>query len=921
MATKKRRRWSFFDHRTQGLVFLIYKNETKRALLPNEVTSVDTVRALFVRSFPDNLNMAYLESNHRKIYVLDQQTNLYYELEELKDVKDRAVLKIYDTEPARSDGSRSPSRSPKSAHSSRTSYLSSGHESDSSVRSAPPGLTNMPRSPVRAPVAQRPFTTSHDFSSKSASLPVQPNYAYQQQMMQYSHYGNAALGSSQRHSVAYLPEPANFTQGGIPQSRSYHDYYDNSSRSGSATPTASDMETHSNSSLHQGSVSSGSGRPHGSMSRMDKMEVQLMNLAALVQTAVTRDGSRPGSARSSTSINSNTNSAHSSLSDLSSATPQPMYSVDMHNSLKALKGQARELRDECRNIRRMQMTFADSMRETINVTYRKIKEVIHEVPSASDLPIRSQRFKVNEQVGTYKVDSSSIENDLKDLERTVEDIRNDVLNKRCRVNRSEVDTMALALSNISRNLGDLKAKFPLLQDSMKTVLVGEVEVVVQEEKFLKDEPHRLENALKRCKKLSGTLYTLKRLSAAQEDRVPAVPNINFNGEENGDSRKNVLDNIQAMVPNHEARLSSVQAAEEAMERKKKFVTNADAMRFEKSLELAHRQLRETNGDAKQVNGILKQQQQMRDEEGQKVNLPLTTDTTKRLSQVASPEKERKELRGDAPFKPPQSQEQDKFESSASFTYSSTISMKANESPSPPSSNNSNKSSPTKLPTPLTSTPISNTNSIGRSHVTFNSNVIEIRDCSPTTRTLNDVADGKKKIPPPPPPRRSSRLVSPQDAPQSGRSFSPPAYENIENLNIDTSGDNKTEKQRPRPLNKFQHELAAGIYANLNRPDLQGQKTSPSLVVRDPVVRESATGSVSSDSDSTCSGDSQSAKSKDGVVLREKKTPPPPPVRRTSALSNIQKQTIPEDEPPSPKDGSMERPLSNGEVRRWEKFMV
>lgn len=46
---------------------------------------------------------------------------------------------------------------------------------------------------------------------------------------------------------------------------------------------------------------------------MDKMEVQLMNLAALVQTAVARDsGSRPGSARSNTSINSNTNSAHSS---------------------------------------------------------------------------------------------------------------------------------------------------------------------------------------------------------------------------------------------------------------------------------------------------------------------------------------------------------------------------------------------------------------------------------------------------------------------------------------------------------------------------------------------------------------------------------------------------------------------------------
>lgn len=43
----------------------------------------------------------------------------------------------------------------------------------------------------------------------------------------------------------------------------------------------------------------------------------------------------------------------------------------------------------------------------------------------------------------------------------MEDLRNDVLNKRCRVNKSEVDTMALALSNVSRNLGDLKGWFAL----------------------------------------------------------------------------------------------------------------------------------------------------------------------------------------------------------------------------------------------------------------------------------------------------------------------------------------------------------------------------------------------------------------------------------------------------------------------------
>lgn len=37
-----------------------------------------------------------------------------------------------------------------------------------------------------------------------------------------------------------------------------------------------------------------------------------------------------------------------------------------------------------------------------------------------------------------------------------------------------------------------------------------MEKVVREEKFLSDEPDRLESALRRCKKLTGTLVTLKR---------------------------------------------------------------------------------------------------------------------------------------------------------------------------------------------------------------------------------------------------------------------------------------------------------------------------------------------------------------------------------------------------------------------------
>ncbi|GIY88844.1 coiled-coil domain-containing protein AGAP005037 [Caerostris extrusa] len=79
-----------------GLVFLQYQSETKRALLPNEITSMDTVRALFVRSFPKQLTMEYLDSPHIRVYIHDPAKDMFYELEDLRDIRDRSVLRIYE---------------------------------------------------------------------------------------------------------------------------------------------------------------------------------------------------------------------------------------------------------------------------------------------------------------------------------------------------------------------------------------------------------------------------------------------------------------------------------------------------------------------------------------------------------------------------------------------------------------------------------------------------------------------------------------------------------------------------------------------------------------------------------------------------------------------------------------------------------
>lgn len=67
-----------------GTVFLVFRNETKRALLPNEITTIDTVRALFVRAFSDYLSLPWFDIPGHKVYIKEPGSDIYYELDNLR---------------------------------------------------------------------------------------------------------------------------------------------------------------------------------------------------------------------------------------------------------------------------------------------------------------------------------------------------------------------------------------------------------------------------------------------------------------------------------------------------------------------------------------------------------------------------------------------------------------------------------------------------------------------------------------------------------------------------------------------------------------------------------------------------------------------------------------------------------------------
>ncbi|XP_068566004.1 sickle tail protein homolog isoform X9 [Cebidichthys violaceus] len=86
--------------RSLGVLYLQYGDETKQLRMPNEITSIDTIRALFVSAFSQQLNMKMLESPSVAIYVKDDMRNMYYELTDVRNITDHSCLKVYHKDPA-----------------------------------------------------------------------------------------------------------------------------------------------------------------------------------------------------------------------------------------------------------------------------------------------------------------------------------------------------------------------------------------------------------------------------------------------------------------------------------------------------------------------------------------------------------------------------------------------------------------------------------------------------------------------------------------------------------------------------------------------------------------------------------------------------------------------------------------------------
>ncbi|XP_069490775.1 SRC kinase signaling inhibitor 1 isoform X4 [Ambystoma mexicanum] len=85
--------------RSPGVLFLQFGDESRRVHITHEISSMDTLHALIVHMFPQKLTMGMLKSPNTAILIKDESRNVFYELEDVRDIQDRSIIKIFRKEP------------------------------------------------------------------------------------------------------------------------------------------------------------------------------------------------------------------------------------------------------------------------------------------------------------------------------------------------------------------------------------------------------------------------------------------------------------------------------------------------------------------------------------------------------------------------------------------------------------------------------------------------------------------------------------------------------------------------------------------------------------------------------------------------------------------------------------------------------
>ncbi|XP_008060784.1 SRC kinase signaling inhibitor 1 [Carlito syrichta] len=515
--------------RSPGVLFLQFGEETRRVHITHEVSSLDTLHALIAHMFPQKLTMGMLKSPNTAILIKDEARNVFYELEDVRDIQDRSIIKIYRKEPlyAAFPGSHLTNgdlrremvyASRESSPTRRLNNLSPAPHLASS--SPPPGermeamekqiasLTGLVQSALLR--GSEPETPSEKIeSSNGAATPSAP------------------CGSGGRSSgappVSGPPLPvASSTPAGQPTA-------------------ASRLQMQ----LHLRGLQSSASDLRGQLQQLRKLQVCPFLPAPPPLAEPLHQNPVPSLAPSSRALMQSLSASFLPLpflkllppwlnlsfltkspplahypSPFRPCSPSPkslQFPLPEPDSLPSPAWQmvppVRSLASLCPLLKRARGPSGLPEATAVQSHCRPLPAPQRfSPPSPASAYPRNFTFALRPPPRQPFAAAGGHSHGLPpagpfhDLEKSVEKIQREVSHNHRLVPGPELEEKALVLKQLGETLTELKAHFPGLQSKMRVVLRVEVEAV----KFLKEEPQRLDGLLKRCRGVTDTLAQLRR---------------------------------------------------------------------------------------------------------------------------------------------------------------------------------------------------------------------------------------------------------------------------------------------------------------------------------------------------------------------------------------------------------------------------
>jgi len=205
--------------------------------------------------------------------------------------------------------------------------------------------------------------------------------------------------------------------------------------------------------------------------------------------------------------------------------------TNFKSSVIGLKLKTEDLKSKVESMKGIQIAYMKSIDKTIQQAADMMMKAVQSTAESTaggdskggelmkelqeEHPVRLQRLQVSKFHRAFSSDMNKVSQELSELETTIEEIRSKVINEHCLINSASIETLASNLNTITEAYNELKKTFPVLQQRMRLVIQTEVQLAQMEEKYLDTEAMNIDNSLQRCKKLTGTLITMKRLASVQ----------------------------------------------------------------------------------------------------------------------------------------------------------------------------------------------------------------------------------------------------------------------------------------------------------------------------------------------------------------------------------------------------------------------